>query len=193
MITQANIPQFSIRYATSGSAAVSGLAAEKFRERATGRLFRTIVPVLHFTFCSVFTVEVRSTFDLFAVSAFIALPSRFIRFPRVSEKSLDPSNCRQHDQLLHSSFTWSPGIVTVRALVSIRGLSGIALIGRLINRSLKFDRLGSDTPLPVLSLFPVSTQRKSESELHGARPVRPHQFVTSVGCDTRHSCVLQTS
>ena len=109
------------------------------------------------------------------------------------EKSIEPSDCRQHDQLLHSSFTWSPGILTVRALVSVRGFSRIAVIGRLINRSLKFDRLGSDTPLPVLSMFPVSTQRKSESEKDGARPVRPHQFVTSVGCDPRHSCVLQMS
>ena len=78
MINQTNIPLFSLRYATSGSAAVSGLFAEKFRERATGRLFRTIVKVLHFTFCSVFTVEVRTTSDVFAVSAFLALPSGFI-------------------------------------------------------------------------------------------------------------------
>jgi hypothetical protein len=77
MAKQTNIPLFSIRYAPSGSAAVSGLVAEK-RARATGRLFRTIVPVLHFTFCSVFTVEVRSTSDVFAVSAFLALPSGFI-------------------------------------------------------------------------------------------------------------------
>ena len=78
MISQTNIPQFLKRYATSGSAAVSWWVGEKFRERATGRLFRTIVPVLHFTFYSVCTVEVRINSDLFAVSAFLALPSGFI-------------------------------------------------------------------------------------------------------------------
>ena len=126
------------------------------------------VPSYQFFTSRFICIHVRNSYYFRCIRCF-RFPRPSFRFhrqtvPRVSEKSLEPSDCPQHDQLLHSSFKWSPGILTVRALVSVRWFSRIAVISQLINRSFKFERLGNDTPLPVLSLFPVSTQRKSESE-----------------------------